>query len=65
MNDLIDDLIVTCDMIVDTQNCIVINLSNGINYLLNAVVLLANACLTLLAAILVKHCMKLALTISC
>ena len=58
MKSLANDLINTCDEIVDTPNNIAINLNNGINYWLFTVVLLAIVCLLLLLAIVVKHYMK-------
>ena len=58
MKSLANDLINTCDEIVDTPNNIAINLNNGINYWFFTVVLLAIVCLLLLLAIVVKHYMK-------
>ena len=59
---LFDDLVVTCDVIEDTSNSVVINPSGGINVWLIAIVLLAITCLLLLVVIVVKYYMKSALT---
>ena len=44
MESIVHDLVVTCDKIEDTSKSASIIPSNGINYLLNAVILLAIAC---------------------
>ena len=41
MKSLVDDLVVTCDQIIDILELVVISSSNGINYWLIAAVLLA------------------------
>ena len=53
---LIDDLVPIYDEIDDTPKSVVINPSNGINYCLIAVSLLAIACLLLLVIMIVKYC---------
>ena len=58
MPGILDDL-VSCDEIEDTLESTSINLSNGMNYCLIAVALLAIAFLLTLVAIIVKYCMKL------
>ena len=58
-------MVVTCDEIEDTQKTVVVNPSNGIDYRLIVVVLLAIACLLLLVAIDVKYYMKRGLTTPC
>ena len=45
MKSLVDDLVVTCEEIEGTLEIAVINPSNGINYWLIAVDLLATSCL--------------------
>ena len=65
MKSLADDLVVSCDEIVDTPETALINSSGGINHGLIAVVLLATACLLLLMVMVVKYYMKPRLTISC
>ena len=44
MESIVHDLVVTCDKIEDISKSASIIPSNGINYLLNAVILLAIAC---------------------
>ena len=58
MKSLFDDLAVTSDEIVDAAETAPINPSNGTNYWLIAVVLLALACLLLLVTIGVNYYMK-------
>ena len=58
-------MVVTCDEIEDTQKTVVVNPSNGIDYRLIVVVLLAIACLLLLVAIDVNYYMKRGLTTPC
>ena len=64
MKSIFDDLVVTCDEIINTPETISISLSGGINYWLIAVVLLAIACLLLLVVV-VKFNIKHGLTIPC
>ena len=61
---LVDDLVVTCDQFENIPESAVINPSNGINYWLLAVVLLAITCILLLVVKIVKYYMKPELTIS-
>ena len=60
-----DDLVVTCEEIVDTQESAPVNPSGGIKYWLIAVILSSIACLLLLVAIVVKYYKKSELMISC
>ena len=58
MKSLADDVVVTYDEIVDTPKSAVINPSDGINYWLIAVILLAMGCLLFLVFIVVKYYMR-------
>ena len=60
---VVDDLVLTCAETVDTLKSTIINPSNGINYQLVAIILLAIACLLLLVVNFVQQYMKHGLTI--
>ena len=60
---VVDDLVVTYAEMVDTLKSTIINPSNGINYQLVAIILLAIACLLLLVVNFVQQYMKHGLTI--
>ena len=61
---LVDDLVVTCDEVVDTPKSTPISPSDGINYCLIHVVLLSIVGFLLFLAIVVKYYMKHGLIIS-
>ena len=65
MKSLADDLVVTCDEILDTPDTTSINSNDKTNYWLIATVLLAVTWLLLLAVIVVKYHVKDELTILC
>ena len=65
MKNLVNDLVVTRNETIDTPEIGPINHSNGVNYWLIDVILLAIACLLLLMATVVKYYIKRGLTISC
>ena len=65
MKIVVDDLIATCDEVEDTPKIRPINPSDGINYWLIVVVLVAIARLLFLVVIVVNYCIKRGLTIPC
>ena len=64
MKSYVDDLVISCDEIVDTAETTSISPSGGINYRLIVVVLLAIACLLLLMVMVVQYYIKRGFTIS-
>ena len=64
MKNLVNDLVVTRNETTDTPEIGPINHSNGVNYWLIDVILLAIACLLLLMATVVKYYIKRGLTIA-
>ena len=65
MKNLVDDLVVTCDEVVDTPEATSIDPNDKTNHCFIVVVLLAIVGLLLLVVIVVKYYMKRVLTISC